>query len=283
MQPIKRQRSFDPIVRLQSILGINLRYIIDGKIIERCIGMIPLDEQHTSKNIAISVKKCIDKFGINLKQVKSITTDNARNVIGVVDYLDEEMLRANEEDEEEEEEISSTNETNVSNQKQNIDDLVTDDEIRAIARQIMQDEAMTEYLDDDDEYADLLKKVIEDLPHHFNKNTINVRCGCHIIHLLVRAGLRKSNIYELVAICKKVAKLLRQEAYVREARKCNLEYNLPHLNVETRWDSDYTMVIVFFCFVYVLFVNNLKSNLVDNVPELVHINKYQFHICLVSF
>lgn len=66
----------------KSILGINLRYIIDGKIIERCIGMMPLTERHhTSRNIAIEVKKCLDKFEISLKRVKSVTTDNAANVV----------------------------------------------------------------------------------------------------------------------------------------------------------------------------------------------------------
>lgn len=236
----------------KSILGINLRYIIDGKMVERCIGMIPLDEQHTSKNIAIQLKKCIDKFGLALQQVKSITTDNARNVIGVVDYLDEAMLSTIEEEEvEEEEEPSITTEPNELNLNQNFDDLVTENEIRTIALQIMQDEALEEYLDDGAEYVDLLKRVIADLPHHFNENTVNVRCGCHVVHLMVRGAIKKSNICELVTVCRKVAKLLRQEAIMREARKRNLVYKMPHLNVETRWDSDFTMVIVFFVALFI--------------------------------
>lgn len=85
--------------------------------------------------------------------------------------------------------------------------------------------------------------MTSDLPHHFNGNTFNVRCGAHTIHLTVRGALKKSNVYELVTVCRKAAKLLRQEAYAREARQHNLQYTLPHLNVATRWDSDYTMVI----------------------------------------
>lgn len=242
----------------KSILGINIRYIIDGKIVERCIGMIPMKERHTSKNLAIDVKNCIDKFEINLLQIKSITTDNAGNVVGIVDYLDEEMLYAIEEEEEEkdnkddnddEEESLSTIEAIEPNQT--FDGSISEEEIQATARQIMNDEALEQYLDDRDEYEELLKKVIDDLPHHFNKNTFNVRCGCHVLHLIVRGALKISNINDLVTVCRKVAKLLRQEAYVREARKRKLKYNQPHLNVETRWDSDCTMVIVFFVALFI--------------------------------
>lgn len=227
----------------KSILGINLRFIVDGKITERCIGMIPLNERHTSLNLASEVKKCIDKFGKTLKQVKSITTDNAGNVVGIVDYLNEETLCATEEEAEEEMPSRYFAPTEIISD-QIIRNPVSEDEIRAIARQILEEEAMEEYLDDSDEYGDLLKKVIDDLPHHFNEFTVNIRCGAHTLHLTVRCALKKSNFYELVTVCRKVAKLLRQEVYVREARKCNLQYSLPHLNVETRWDSDYTMVII---------------------------------------
>lgn len=82
----------------KSILGINVRYIIGVKITERTIGMIPLTERHTSRNLAIEVKKCLDKFEITLKQVKSITTDNAANVVAIVDFLDEAMFFAIEEE-----------------------------------------------------------------------------------------------------------------------------------------------------------------------------------------
>lgn len=229
----------------KAILGINIRYIIDGKVIERCIGMIALIERHTSANIAIEVKKCIDKFGISLKQVKSITTDNAANVIGIVDHLNDKTLCTIEEEEETVNELRDIDEIIPD---QTIDE-VNDDEISSLARHILEEEALEAYLDDSDVYDDLLKKVIENLPHHFNENTVNVRCGSHTLHLIVRASLKKSNIQELVTVCQKAAKLLRQETYVREARKCNLQYNLPHLNVETRWDSDYTMVIFFYRYV----------------------------------
>lgn len=228
----------------KSILGINLRYIIDDTIKERCIGMIELTERHTSLNLAIEVKRCIDKFGITLKQINSITTDNAGNVVGIVDYLDEETLHATEE-EQEEGLLPKICEATELNRSQTIDEPVSEDEIHELAQQIMEEEALEAYLDDSDEYEDLLKKVIDNFPHHINKNTANVRCGAHTVHLIVRGAIKKSNFNELVTLCRKVAKSLRKEAFVREARQRDLQYILPHLNVETRWDSDYTMVIAY--------------------------------------
>lgn len=232
----------------KSILGINLRYIIDGKIIERCIGMIPLEERHTSRNLAIEVKKCIEKFGIKIKQVKSITTDNAGNVVAVVDYLDEELLCAIEE-EEKAEELP----TNFGSTEQSIANPITEDEIHEAARSILEEEAMERYLDDSVAYDELLKQVIDKLPHHLNGSAVNVRCGAHTINLIVRGALKKSNFHELVAVCTKVAKSLRQESYVREARKLDCSFSLPPLNINTRWDSDYIMVIFSLC----LFFNYL--------------------------
>lgn len=223
----------------KSILGINLRFIIDEKIIERCIGMVPILERHTSQNLAIKVKECIDKFEIKLKQVKSITTDNAGNVVGIVDYMDEEMFFSIEEEAAEEMGYSA----NEINPAENIGDAVNEDEIHSLARKILIDDAYAEYLDDSDEYADLLKRIIDDLPHHFNENTVNVRCGAHTLQLIVRGALKKSNVHSLVTVCRRLAITLRQETYVREARILNYNYSLPHLNVETRWDYDYKMVI----------------------------------------
>lgn len=225
----------------KSILGINLRYIIDGSITERCIGMIPLEERHTSRNLAIEIKKCLDKFGITVQQIYSITTDNARNVVGVVDNLDEEILCAAEE------EANPSSTDSVLESTAQVQSLpqsfgVEDDEIHAIYQQALEEDALQVYLNDNEEYADLLKRAIGDLAHHFNEYTISVRCGSHTVHLVVRAALKNSNIIELVAVCGKAAKLLRQEAYVREARKHDLHYIMPHLNVETRWDSDCLMV-----------------------------------------
>lgn len=235
----------------KSILGINLRYIIDDKIIERCIGMIHLTERHTSLNLAIEVKRCLDKFGITLKQINSITTDNAGNVVAVVDYLDEETLYAIEE-ELDEGLLPTNSETTVPNQSQSIDEPVSDEEIRDLVQQIVEEEALDAYLDDSDEYEDLLKKVIDEFPHHINKNNANVRCGSHTTHLVVRGAIKKSNFKQLLTLCKQAAKSLRKEAFVREARERDLPYKLPHLNVETRWDSDYTMVIIYrFLFLFI--------------------------------
>lgn len=209
--------------------------------------MIALDEQHTSKNLAIEVKKCIEKFEIALKQMRSFITDKAGNVVGIVDCLvDDDKLYAIEE--EEEDGALSIIEEIENNQIDN--GSFGEEETRTMALQIMSEDALHEYLDERDEYEESLKEVMEDLPHHIKENTFNVRSGCHVSHLIVRGALKMSNMYELVTVCRKVAKLLRRDEYVRMTRRRNLEYKQPRLYVDAKWDSDCTKVIVLFCHTY---------------------------------
>lgn len=230
-----------------SILGINVRYIINGKIIERCVGMLPLTEAHDSVYLANETKKCLNKFGINLNQVKSITTDNGANVVAIVDKLDDVELISLEEDEED---VLRDIGVLVAEHNNSVDlstreNLTSDSAIQAIADQIIQEEALEAALDDTDEYDYLLRDVIGNLPHHISDNTFGIRCGAHTLQLIVRGGLKKSDFNRLIIMCRKIAKLFRTETFIREMRKMNLQCILPRLNVTTRWDSDYVMVIIF--------------------------------------
>lgn len=224
----------------KSILGINIRYIIDREIKERCIGMIPLYERHTAANLAIETKKCVNKFQIDLRQIKSITTDNAGNAIGIIDHLEETIYST-----EEDEEVTLNSSSELCAKNSNINAPVSENEIYSLARQFIEEEALAAILDDTEEYEELLKQVVNGLPHHVKGNMFGVRCGNHTVNLIVRGAIKKSNMHELVTLCRKIAVLLREDAFVREARHNHLEYILPRLNVVTRWDSDYLMVIVF--------------------------------------
>lgn len=225
-----------------SIFGVSVRYMVDGKIVQRCIGMTALTDRHTSANLAMATKKCADKFGIGLKQIKSITTDNAYNVVAIIDYIDEETLAAFEEDLQRT--FSNSDQMGADSNEPNPDDeaIVSEEEIQDLVDEILNEDALRTILDDTEEYEGLLNEVIGGLAHHMNEHTTGVRCGAHTLSLIVRGATKRSNIHSVLVLCRRVAKLLRTASYKREARENGFEFKLPHINVVTRWDSDYTMV-----------------------------------------
>lgn len=230
-----------------SILGVNVRYIIDGKIVERCIGMINLTEKHTAKHLAKETKMCLDKFEIRLKQIISITSDNGRNVVNIVDELEAETFNAFEEDEDSCLDslnlLDAHNDSVVMNTDSNSNEPVNEDEMRQLVEQIEEEEALEAALDDTEEYDEMLNELIGELPHHVRDNTFGIRCGAHTLQLMAKGGLKSSDFQWLIVLCRKIAKLLRTESYMREMRNNDIEFILPRLNVLTRWDSDYTMVM----------------------------------------
>lgn len=73
----------------RSLLGVNICYMDNGKIIARTIGMHPLHFSHTAENIAAVIKQNLEEYEILLDQVVSVTSDNGRNIIEAVSELDD--------------------------------------------------------------------------------------------------------------------------------------------------------------------------------------------------
>lgn len=75
-----------------SILGINIRYCNDDlEIVTRTIGMIALTNSHTAENLYKAIKVVLDEYDIKANQIFSYTTDNAGNIVNVVDFLNDDF------------------------------------------------------------------------------------------------------------------------------------------------------------------------------------------------
>lgn len=71
----------------RSILGINVRYYTGSAFVIRTIGMQLLTKSHTAQEIYTEFIKTLDDFGIRTIQIIAYSTDNAGNVVNVVNWL----------------------------------------------------------------------------------------------------------------------------------------------------------------------------------------------------
>lgn len=73
----------------KSLLGISVQYILDGAIFVRSIGMIEMQDCHTAAYILKLIKSCLNKYCISTRQIISITSDNASNMISIANTFND--------------------------------------------------------------------------------------------------------------------------------------------------------------------------------------------------
>lgn len=74
----------------KSIISIDAQYMREGQIMLRCLGMFVMKKHsHNARNIKDAISECLEKFEISPKQIISFTTDNASNMIAMVEQFNE--------------------------------------------------------------------------------------------------------------------------------------------------------------------------------------------------
>lgn len=71
----------------RSILGINIQYVKNGKIILRTLASKQLRDRQTGIHLKDTVCDILTEFGINLSNVYSVTTDNGANIVLAVKLM----------------------------------------------------------------------------------------------------------------------------------------------------------------------------------------------------
>lgn len=80
----------DAATRLnRSMLGINVQFVKNEKIIIKTLAMTEMTVSHTSQNLKEEILKSLENYNIKLEQVYSITSDNGRNMIKAVHLLND--------------------------------------------------------------------------------------------------------------------------------------------------------------------------------------------------
>lgn len=219
----------------RSVLGVTIAYICGGKIQVHTIGMRVLKASHTGVYISDVLKEILSTYGIKLSQVISITTDNGRNIVKAVAIIDEYYQK---------------HEKSIGESDSNQSVLVDDDDEYFINTDIF----------DDEYYHDMLQEVKDRFKGTCSSDLISgLSCAAHCIHLVVTHAMDNSpEISKVIKNSRTLAKNLRTPTTRSKLRAAGM--NMPILDVETRWNSIYSMVITYRTFfICIAFFKNILN------------------------
>lgn len=246
-----------------SILGIHIQFVVNGILEVRCIGMCQLTRRHKAAYILDVLKKCLEDYNINTRQLISVTTDNGSNMLSMVNKLNAEneiftFVDALRDDqvpvEFEVENLSETpetsNQTEYASQDQEFYDDASDEEIQRVLNDyeltateeeialeaILNGEVITGSFYEE-ELESLAGEISSILITHFG-----IKCAAHTVQLSVWNALRKSNITSVIALYRVIAKTLKNQKNQYELMEMGIYFKIPRIDCLTRWSSTYTMV-----------------------------------------
>jgi len=74
-------------IHTQSYLGVTVHFEINNKLASGLLGVIDLQERHTSQYIADTLNDVCKQWDISLETITAIVTDGAANITKAVDLL----------------------------------------------------------------------------------------------------------------------------------------------------------------------------------------------------
>lgn len=202
----------------KSFLGIDVQLVVDKKLVSRSIGMFYFEDGRKSEDILNLVEKCLQRFGVKIEQVLSVTTDNGPNVKKAareINAMPSSHHHVNEQ----------LNSTVENSDDEVIDELFACDDFSSLMSQFV---------------AKFHDKADDDWFLYIS----GINCCVHTIQLVMNDAFKMlpSTDANIINQCREVAKFLRLESTRNELRKNNIEIKKIRLDVNTRWCSKLNMV-----------------------------------------
>lgn len=245
----------------RSIMGLCLQFIVNGRTVIRSIGMIQLTESHSSVNLMRLIFDRLSLYGINKEQLISVTTDNAANMTCMIRHMNENF----EDDSGNPADAAEKPNTHIASERDTFDATEENQATELMSFlnfEFDEDEeeliASTDLLADEDarveaELAEMLsdrvdlENLLRDLRSNIDAHTMNikgVRCASHTLQLAIRDALSSEKRFSfLIKLCRAVCKLLRKQSYANKLHDEGIMARVPRLDVVTRWNSTYIMVL----------------------------------------
>lgn len=242
----------------RSIMGVSIQYHFNGDLKVRSIGFIELADKHTGKYLAQLIIERLQDYGINLKQIITITTDNGKNMLKMVRDIANQLV--NEIDEAKTNTDTPSKNVPFSNNYLN-EDVHTDIEIGVVlakAREISDDEALEAIFeevaasDSNDTLLNVMTKEMEVSGADWLWNITGLNCAAHTVQLAIKDCLNELGTSEknVIELCREICKMLRTDSICNEMANLGKEYRLPRLESKTRWGAMYLMVCHVFIIIY---------------------------------
>lgn len=230
----------------RSLLGTSVQYTANGKIKTIPIAVTELLQSHTAKYLSTVIKKQLESYGIDLRAILTVTSDNAQNMISTTKELEEELKKIISGDEHESG-VTSDEETVCDDFTDDDDDGSIEERIRKVIDDKNDSDALDSIFDETASYETLLSSVTNDLRTATGDLTLfvdQVRCAAHTLQLAINDALNlldgPSN--NIISLCRTVAKYLRLPSTQYTLQEKEIYTIFPPLDVETRWNSTYLMV-----------------------------------------
>lgn len=241
----------------RSFLGIQIQFVHCDTSTKRSLSMIEICEKHTAQNLKRIILEQLALFGIEEKQIATVTVDNGANFLAMITLMNEQYGVASDADATQRDDIDpeSTERVNtVQMHSFSNMDLFSDDEIQLM---LMEAEAEVAIADDDEfqisqnisdtylnDQAEFDNLLIE-LGNQFVTRTkfINgIRCAEHTLQLGINDMLKLPDVAVLMNLAKAAATKLRLSSYQNKLIEKGIKFKVCHIFCITRWGSEYIMV-----------------------------------------
>ena len=203
-------------------LGINVRYVDKETLlpVTKTLAVKDTFDQHSSDALRKMLSDTLDDYGIELKNVVSIVSDNAANMVKMVrDMIVNPVIGSSDSETDDE----NSNATDIPDE---------DDQVHELHDTSGEEESSsTEDQQHDDDDLMLQAGVMQLLLQH-------MRCVAHTLQLAINDGLKSGAARDLIALVRNVSKEARRIARVFRERGCKTAL----IDQDTRWCSIYLMV-----------------------------------------
>ncbi|XP_024892141.1 uncharacterized protein LOC112467670 [Temnothorax curvispinosus] len=223
----------------RSLMGINIQYCKEGKLIIRNICTKELDCTHTAENLKREIIIELDKCGISENMIYCVTTDNAANMLKTIKLLSDDVSSMHVE--------SETNENNDEEMNENMNSSDEDSEEEGSETE---DEESNENILEENSTKSVendLFLTFDNLPSKFSsEGVIGQRCVAHTLQLAVEDAVKKNDIRELLTRARSLVKKLRTPT--NSGILVAIGRRKPTLDCPTRWHSMYDMILSLLAF-----------------------------------
>lgn len=232
----------------RSIFGVAIQFIDAGELKIRTLGLFELTTNHTGLFLASELYEHLKSYGIEKRQLFTISRDNGANVVKMVNDFNA---------------IDDSHATNIEEHRRNtcmasrslftdfdgIDETNVDSEIeKMLANVVTSEEALDIlfYQEEIESNATLLESTSSEfIGNEEIADVTGISCACHDAQLGINYGLSRLNYRHsnVISLAREVTKVLARSTTSYEMKEVNIKYNLPRIDCKTRWGSTYRMVV----------------------------------------
>lgn len=240
----------------RSFLSIQLQFDCNNKNEIRSLGVVELKVRHSAPNLKEIFYNHLGEFGVNKKNISTVTMDNASSNLAMVKLMNKEYTEIVDSNQAVNHVTTTAaakvfNDTDIeliiieaeAEAEAENEDLV---EIESDSEENCSDNDVELNFDDDDvEYDDLLKELGNEFVSQ-TKYINGVRCAEHTLQLGINHMIKSSSVKTLMRLSKSVVIKLRTQKMRYELHEKGIIMRIPILCCDTRWNSQYLMVPIQF-------------------------------------